>query len=70
MASVVCTRSGKLTAGGAGWGLTQTLLITGMLAWAVRVLTDLETQMMSVERVSELINPDGAVEGGGSVPVP
>ena len=41
-----------------------------MLAWAVRVLTDLETQMMSVERVSELINPDGAVEGGGSVPVP
>lgn len=63
-ASVIMTRSGKLTAGGAGWGLTQTLLITGLLAWAVRVLTDLETQMMSVMRVSELINPDSTQSKG------
>lgn len=52
------TRAGKLSSGGAGWGLTQTLLITGLLAWAVRVLTDLESQMMSVMRVTELINPE------------
>jgi len=64
LASVLMTRNGKLTAGGAGWGLTQTLLITGLLAWAVRVLTDLETQMMSVMRVSELINPDSTQSKG------
>jgi len=58
LSSVIMTRSGKLSAGGAGWGLTQTLLITGLLAWAVEKLTDLESQMMSVMRVSELINPE------------
>jgi len=64
LSSVIMTRAGKLSAGGAGWGLTQTLLITGLLAWAVRVLTDLESQMMSVMRVSELINPESIQSKG------
>jgi len=55
-ASVYLTRSGQLKAGSAGWGLTQSLAITGLLTWAVRVLTDLESQMMSVMRVRELFN--------------
>lgn len=58
IASVILTRSGKLKSGSAGWGLTQSLAITGLLTWAVRVLTDLETQMMSVMRVTELTNID------------
>lgn len=55
-ASVFLTRTGKMKAGAAGWGLTQSLAITGLLTWAVRVVTDLETQMMSVMRVNELTN--------------
>lgn len=56
MASIFLTRAGRLKAGSAGWGLTQALSITGLLTWAVRVLTDLETQFMSVMRVNELTN--------------
>lgn len=52
--SVFLTRSGKLKAGSAGWGITQSLYITGLLTWAVRTLTDLETHMMSVVRIKEL----------------
>ncbi len=58
IASVILTRSGQMKSGSAGWGLTQSLAITGLLTWAVRVLTDLETQMMSVMRVTELTNID------------
>jgi len=54
IASVLLTRAGKLKSGNAGWGITQALSITGLMAWAVRCLTDLETQMMSVMRVAEL----------------
>jgi ATP-binding cassette, subfamily C (CFTR/MRP), member 1 len=43
--SVRMTRAGHLQAGSAGWGLTQSLAITGLLTWAVRCLTDLETNM-------------------------
>ena len=50
-----------MKAGSAGWGLTQSLAITGLLTWAVRVLTDLESQMLSVQRVTE-------VTGLGSTP--
>ncbi len=57
-ASVFLTRSGKLQSGSAGWGLTQSLAITGLLTWTVRVLTDLETQMMSVMRVTEVTGLD------------
>lgn len=45
VASVFLTRTGRLKAGSAGWGLTQALAITGLLTWAVRCLTDLETNM-------------------------
>jgi len=55
-ASIFLSRAGKLKSGSAGWGLTQALSITGLLTWAVRVLTDLETQFMSVMRVNELSN--------------
>lgn len=54
VASVYLTRSGQLKTGSAGWGLTQALAITGLLTWAVRCLTDLESNMMSVMRVKEL----------------
>jgi ATP-binding cassette subfamily C (CFTR/MRP) protein 1 len=57
-ASVILTRAGKLTPGSAGWGLTQSLAITGLMAWAVRNLTYLESHMMSVMRVSELTDLD------------
>lgn len=53
-ASVFLTRMGKMKSGSAGWGLTQSLAITGLLTWAVRVLTDLESQMLSVQRVTEI----------------
>jgi ABC-type multidrug transport system fused ATPase/permease subunit len=56
--SVYLTRLGKLQAGSAGWGLTQALAITGLLTWAVRTLTDLETNMMSMMRVKELTDLD------------
>lgn len=58
VASVFLTRVGRLKAGSAGWGLTQSLAITGLMTWAVRTLTDLETQLMSVLRVKELTDLD------------
>ncbi|ACI65637.1 predicted protein [Phaeodactylum tricornutum CCAP 1055/1] len=58
VASVFLTRAGRMEAGSAGWGLTQALAITGLLTWAVRCLTDLETSMMSVMRVKELTDLD------------
>jgi len=64
VASVILSRMGRLKSGSAGWGLTQALSITGLLTWAVRVLTDLESQMMSVIRVTEL-GGDGVDLGGG-----
>ena len=67
-ASIVLTRSGKLKSGSAGWGLTQSLAITGLLTWAVRVLTDLESQMMSVMRVTELTNLDASTTPEGPFP--
>jgi hypothetical protein len=48
IASVFLTRAGRLKAGSSRWGLTQALSITGLMTWAVRCLTDLETNMMSV----------------------
>ena len=58
IACVVLTRSGELKPGAAGWGLTQSLAITGLMAWAVRNLTMLESHMMSVTRVRELTDLD------------
>lgn len=57
-ASVVLSRAGRLKPGSAGWGLTQSLAITGLMAWAVRNLTMLESHMMSVMRVRELTDLD------------
>jgi ABC-type multidrug transport system fused ATPase/permease subunit len=61
VASVFLTRAGKLKPGSAGWGLTQSLAVTGLLSWAIRVLTDLESNMMSVMRVKELTDIDSAI---------
>jgi ABC-type multidrug transport system fused ATPase/permease subunit len=58
MASIILTRAGRLRAGSAGWGLTQSMAITGLMAWAVRNLTQLESNMMSVIRVKELTDID------------
>jgi ATP-binding cassette subfamily C (CFTR/MRP) protein 1 len=58
IASVFLTRAGRLKAGSAGWGLTQALSITGLMTWAVRCMTDIETNMMSVMRVKELTDID------------
>jgi len=58
IASVFLTQKGRLRAGSAAWGLTQSLSITGLMAWAVRNLTMLESHMMSVQRVSELTDVD------------
>jgi ABC-type multidrug transport system fused ATPase/permease subunit len=66
--SIFLTRAGRLKAGSAGWGLTQTLAITGLLTWAVRVVIDLESQMMSVMRVAEVSNID--ISGENSIHVP
>jgi ABC-type multidrug transport system fused ATPase/permease subunit len=69
-ASVVLSRAGRLNPGSAGWGLTQSLAITGLMAWAVRNLTYLESHMMSVMRVSELTDLDSeeAVVPSGASP--
>jgi ABC-type multidrug transport system fused ATPase/permease subunit len=67
LASIFLTRAGRLKAGSAGWGLTQALSITGLLTWAVRCLTDLETQMMSVSRITELTDLD-STEVKGKLP--
>lgn len=58
IASVVLARANKVQPGAAGWGLTQSLAITGLMAWAVRNLTMLESHMMSVMRVRELTDLD------------
>ena len=58
VACVFLSRAGRLKAGAAGWGLTQSLSITGLMAWAIRNLTSLETHMMSVMRVKELTDLD------------
>jgi ABC-type multidrug transport system fused ATPase/permease subunit len=62
--SVFLTRAGRLKAGSAGWGLTQAMAITGLLTWAVRTLTDLETHMMSMMRVQELTDLDSVQAKG------
>jgi len=62
--SVFLTRAGRLKPGSAGWGLTQALAITGLLTWAVRCLTDLETNMMSVMRVKEMTDLDSELDLG------
>jgi len=58
VSSVFLSRAGRLHSGSAGWGLTQSLAITGLMAWAVRNLTMLESQMMSVQRVTEITDID------------
>lgn len=58
LSSVFLSRAGRLQSGSAGWGLTQSLAITGLMAWAVRNLTMLESQMMSVQRVIEITDID------------
>ena len=78
IASIALTRAGRLQAGSAGWGLTQSLAITGLTAWAVRNLTQLESFMMSVMRINEITDieseqrelpdiqlQDSVVEGDG-----
>jgi ABC-type multidrug transport system fused ATPase/permease subunit len=66
VSSVVLSRAGRLQSGRAGWGLTQSLAITGLMAWAVRNLTMLESQMMSVQRVTEIT--DIELESKGKMP--
>jgi hypothetical protein len=43
-------RMSTLKPGAAGWGLSQSLAITGLMTWAVRCLTDLENNFLSVVR--------------------
>lgn len=64
IASVLLARAGKLKPGFAGWGITNALAITGLMAWAVRNLTYLETHMMSVQRVTELTDIDSDETSG------
>ena len=58
IASVILSRAGKINPGFAGWGLTQALSITGLMAWAIRNLTMLESHMMSVMRIKEMTDID------------
>ena len=67
-ASVVLTRLGRMKSGSAGYGLTQSLAITGLLTWAVRTLTDYETAMMSVLRINEITGLDSSETGLESIP--
>ncbi|GAX09929.1 hypothetical protein FisN_11Lh082 [Fistulifera solaris] len=66
VAAVLLTRAGRLQAGLAGWGLTQSLAITGLMTWAVRVLTDMEGNFLSVLRVKELTQIGSEVDAGSS----
>eukprot|EP00934_Nitzschia_sp_Nitz4_P003775 Nitzschia sp. Nitz4//scaffold11_size288233//93698//98312//NITZ4_000757-RA/size288233-snap-gene-0.43-mRNA-1//-1//CDS//3329534023//3765//frame0 len=65
LGSVILSRVGKVKPGSAGWGLTQSLAITGLMAWAVRNLTGLESHMMSVMRVQELSDMPHELAGPG-----
>ena len=67
-ASVILTRAGNMKPGSAGWGLTQSLAITGLLTWAVRTLTDYETAMMSVLRINEVTGLDSPQSGAKTLP--
>ena len=53
-ASVLSKKGSGLTSGAAGWGITQALAITGLLNWAVRCVTESETQMLSLQRTQEI----------------
>jgi len=68
VSSVFLSRAGRLKSGSAGWGLTQSLAITGLMAWAVRNLTMLESHMMSVQRVTEItdIKSERGTESDGN----
>jgi ATP-binding cassette, subfamily C (CFTR/MRP), member 2 len=67
LSSILLSRAGRLKAGSIGWGLTQSLAITGLMAWTVRTLTDLESNMMSVIRVQELTDVD-STESSAVIP--
>jgi len=60
--SIFLTNRGRMKSGSAGWGLTQSLAITGLLIWAVRCLTDLESQMMSLIRIQEISSLESTEE--------
>ena len=51
MAAAWASSQNNLKSGAAGWGLTQALAITGLLNWAVRCVSESETQMLSILRV-------------------
>jgi ABC-type multidrug transport system fused ATPase/permease subunit len=70
VAAVLLTRAGKLQPGLAGWGLTQSLAITGLMTWAVRVLTDMEGNFLSVLRVKELTQIGSEVDAGSWATMP
>jgi len=67
IASIFLSNNGRMKAGAAGWGLTQSLAITGLLTWAVRCLTDLESQMLSLIRIQEITDLE-STEGDLSEP--
>ena len=56
--SIFLSRAGFLKSGKAGWGITQSLSITGLLSWAVRTITESESSFMSVQRCAELTDLD------------
>ena len=62
MAAAWASSQNNLKSGAAGWGLTQALAITGLLNWAVRCVSESETQMLSILRVGEIRK---AVESSG-----
>ncbi|XP_038595541.1 multidrug resistance-associated protein 1-like [Micropterus salmoides] len=53
-AAVLCVRGrGELSPGIVGLALSQSLQVTGILSWIVRSWTDVENNIVSVERVKE-----------------
>ena len=62
--SIFLSRAGYLKSGKAGWGITQSLSITGLLSWAVRTITESESSFMSVQRCAELTNLDSTTAQG------
>lgn len=53
MAFVAATRGGSLNAGLAGLVISYTLNVTQGLSWFVRMASELETNVVSVERIHE-----------------
>ncbi|XP_076256820.1 ATP-binding cassette sub-family C member 4-like [Rhynchophorus ferrugineus] len=59
---------GDLSAGGVGLAITQALMLSGLVQYVIRALTEIESVMTSIERVLEYADVDTERKSGTEVP--